>query len=286
MGGGSEVAMDAAQMVLLDNSFHSIVVAIESGRLLFSNLRKVLLFLLPAGTFSEIVPVLLNIYFGLPSPLSAFQMIVICILTDLAPSLSMMLEKSEGHLLSLPPRVVGRDRLADKKLLAFAYGFLGVFECFFSLIMFFSYMYRYANLEPKDLFFAFNNWSDGYKGYTIAQLNNFLYTGQTVTFVALVMVQTFGNVYMTRTARLSIFQSLPFLKKFRNLWQIGAQASSVVIMMLMIYVPFIQTIFFASPIPVEYYFLPLGFCVLFVAMDEIRKLLYRKGIPFFVRTAW
>ena len=75
MGGGSEVAMEAAQMVLLDNSFNSMLIAIENGRLVFDNLRKVILYLLPAGSFSEVVPIVLNIYFGVPMPLSAFQMI-------------------------------------------------------------------------------------------------------------------------------------------------------------------------------------------------------------------
>ena len=135
MGGGSEVAMEAAQMVLLDNSFNSLVVAIENGRLVFDNLRKVILYLLPAGSFSEVVPVILNIYFGVPSPLSAFQMICICVLTDMAPSLAMMLEKSEGDLLQRPPRKIGRDRLVDLKLLLFSYFFLGVFESFFSKLM-------------------------------------------------------------------------------------------------------------------------------------------------------
>ena len=62
MGGGSEVAMDAAQMVLLDNSFTSIVVAIKNGRLVFKNLRKVILYLLPAGSFAEAVPIVGKIF--------------------------------------------------------------------------------------------------------------------------------------------------------------------------------------------------------------------------------
>ena len=122
MGGGSEVAMETAQMVLLDKSFNSLVMAIENGRLVFDNLRKVILYLLPA----EVIPVVLNIYFGIPSPLSAFKMICICVLTDMSLSLAMMLEKSEGDLLKKPPRKVCQDRLVDMKLLLFSYFFLGV----------------------------------------------------------------------------------------------------------------------------------------------------------------
>ncbi len=161
MGGGSEVAMEAAQMVLLDNSFNSMVVAIENGRLLFNNLRKVILYLLPAGSFSEVVPIVLNIYFGVPIPLSAFLMICICVVTDMGPSLCMMLEKSEGDLLLKPPRIIGQDRLVDKTLLLFSYFFLGVFESFFAILMYFTYMYMYGGLQPKDVFFAFDKWTDG-----------------------------------------------------------------------------------------------------------------------------
>ena len=286
MGGGSEVAMEAAQMVLMDNSFNSMVIAIENGRLLFNNLRKVILYLLPAGSFSEVVPIILNIYFGVPMPLSAFQMICICVITDLGPSLAMMLEKSEGDLLKKPPRVLGKDRLVDKKLLLFAYFFLGVFESFFSNFMFFLYMYMHGNFTPSQVFLAYDKWTDGYLGRDQATLDRLVNTGQTVTFATLVMIQTFGNVFITRTRKLSLLQSLPFLKAHRNLWLFLAQASSVILMIIIIYVPFINNVFKTAPIPVEFYFIPLAFCVVFVALDEIRKLLLRKNVKLFVKTAW
>ena len=286
MGGGSEVAMEAAQMVLLDNSFNSMVVAIENGRLVFDNLRKVILYLLPAGSFSEVVPIILNIYFGVPLPLSAFQMICICVLTDMGPSLAMMLEKSEGDILERNPRVLGRDRLVDKKLLLFAYFFLGIFESFFSIAMFFLYLYTHGNLQPSQVFFAFDKWKDGYLGKTQEELDTLMFTGQTVTFTALVMIQTFGNVFITRTHKLSLFRSFPVVKSFRNLWTFLAQIISVILLAVLIYVPFINAIFNTRPIPVEFYFIPLAFCVVFIALDEIRKLLFRQGSKPFVVTAW
>jgi sodium/potassium-transporting ATPase subunit alpha len=262
------------------------VVAIENGRLVFNNLRKVILYLLPAGSFSEVVPILLNIYLGVPMPLSAFQMICICVLTDMGPSLAMMLEKSEGDLLNKPPRIIGKDHLVDKKLLLFSYIFLGVFESFFSILMFFLYLYMYGGLLPSQVFLAFNNWTGGYLGFTQAQLNELWYTGQTVTFAALVVIQTFGNVFITRTHYLSLFQSLPILKKHRNLWIFLAQASSILFLMLIIYIPFFNNVFHTRPIPVAFYFIPIGFCVVFIALDELRKLLVRKNVAIFSKTAW
>jgi sodium/potassium-transporting ATPase subunit alpha len=75
MGGGSDVAIEAADMVLLE-SFSSITIAIQRGRLVFDNLQKSILYLLPAGSFSELMPVLLNSIFGLPQILSNLQMCV------------------------------------------------------------------------------------------------------------------------------------------------------------------------------------------------------------------
>jgi len=74
IGGGSDAAMESAAMVLLDANFSSIVVALRQGRTVFDNLKKVCLYLLPAGSFSELTPVLANIYLGLPLPLSNFLM--------------------------------------------------------------------------------------------------------------------------------------------------------------------------------------------------------------------
>ena len=309
MGGGSEVAMEAAQVVLLDNSFNSMMIAIENGRLVFENLRKVVLYLLPAGSFSEVVPIILNIYIGVPLPLSAFQMIVICVLTDLGPSLAMMLEKGEGDILLKPPRVVGRDHLVDKKLLLYAYFFLGVFESFFSMLMYFLYMGIHAGLSPDKVFLAYDKWdttcvlsspylntttnsttssykNNCYYGKSGTDLQNYQNVGQTVTFATLVIVQTFGNVFITRTHKLSVFTSFPTRKAFRNLWVFLAQFSSIIFMIFVIYVPFCNSVFKTAPIPVEFYFIPLAFCIVFIGLDELRKLLYRRDIKPFSTTAW
>ncbi|KAJ2976707.1 hypothetical protein NQ176_g4791 [Zarea fungicola] len=99
---GSDVAIEAADLVLLDK-FDSIIEAIRLGRLVFQNLQKLIAYLLPAGSWSEIWPVLLNVFLGVPLPLSSFLMIIICVFTDLFLSLSLIMEKEEFDLLSLPP---------------------------------------------------------------------------------------------------------------------------------------------------------------------------------------
>lgn len=76
MGGGSDVAIEAADMVLLE-SFGAVVEAVRLGRMMFDNLRKTVAYLLPAGSFSEFWPVITNVLFGLPQVLSSFLMIII-----------------------------------------------------------------------------------------------------------------------------------------------------------------------------------------------------------------
>ena len=293
MGGGSEVAIEAAQVVLLDNSFDSILIAIENGRLVFENLRKVVLFLLPAGSFADLIPILLNIYLGMPLPLSAFQMIFISCLTDVAPSLAMMLEKSEGNIMYKMPRVVGRDHLVDWRLLLYAYFFLGIFESTLSIFMFFFYLNMYGGLKPSQVFFAYDKWNTScvlsnttignatltyscYYGYNGTDLKILQNVGQTVTFVTLVILQTFGNVFITRTHRLSLFQSFPLFKEYRNWWLFVAQFISVILMLFVIYVPWCNSVFDTAPIPIVFYFIPLCFCVCFITLDEIRKLILRQ----------
>lgn len=112
---GSDVAIEAADLVLLDK-FDSIVDAIRLGRLVFQNLQKVISYLLPAGSWSEIWPVLVNVFFGVPLPLSSFLMIIICVFTDLFLSLSLIMEKEEFDLMSLPPRNHKCDHLINLKM--------------------------------------------------------------------------------------------------------------------------------------------------------------------------
>jgi sodium/potassium-transporting ATPase subunit alpha len=90
MGAGSEVAREAADIVLTDSKFSSIVVGIENGRMAFDNMKKVILYLIPAGTFAELLPILAYVFFGVPQMLSSFLMICVCVGTDIFPSLAMI----------------------------------------------------------------------------------------------------------------------------------------------------------------------------------------------------
>lgn len=120
--------------------FSSIVTAVEYGRLTFDNLKKTILYLIPAGSFSELLPILFNVILGLPQILSSIQMILICVVTDVLPAISMCFEKPEAGLLKRKPRNTKKDRLVDWKLLFHAYFFLGTMESLAANALSFAYL--------------------------------------------------------------------------------------------------------------------------------------------------
>ncbi|KAL4732705.1 hypothetical protein ACLX1H_001724 [Fusarium chlamydosporum] len=271
---GSDVAMEASDLVLLDR-FDSIIDAMRLGRLVFQNLQKVISYLLPAGSWSEIWPVILNVWFGVPLPLSAFLMIIICVFTDLFLSLSLIMEKEEFDLLSLPPRNHKRDHLINTKIYTQAYLFTGFMETITAHAMFFLYMWKYAKISASDLFFLFEGYSEGYHGYTQEELVKFNNTGQCVYFVTLVFLQ-WGNILAVRNRRLSIFQADPFTKAHRNPWLILSMLISLCIAIFVTEVPGIQNLFDTESVPIEFWLIPIPLGLGILMVDEIRKFFVRK----------
>lgn len=283
---GSDVALEAADLILLDN-FAAIIDAIRLGRLVFQNLQKVISYLLPAGSWSEIWPVLLNVFLGVPLPLSSFLMIIICVFTDLFLSLSLIMEKEEFDLLTLPPRNHKRDHLINLKIYAQSYLFIGVMETLCAHAMFFLYYYRHAGIPAHALFLAFESYSDGFYGYTQSELEYFNTVGQSVYFVTLVILQ-WGNILSIRNKRVSILTADPiFSKERRNPWLLCSMGISLAIAVFVTLEPGIQRIFGTEAVPLEFWFLPLPLALGILVVDEGRKVVVR-GWPggWVARIAW
>ncbi|KAJ3357312.1 hypothetical protein GGF32_001106 [Allomyces javanicus] len=266
MGSGSDVAMAASAMVLLDSNFSSIVEALRQGRVVFENLKKVCMYLLPAGTFSELMPVLMNLFLGVPLPLSGFLMIVICIMTDVGPSIALMYEDAESNLLDRPPRRPSKDNMVDAKLLLHAYLFLGVIQSTIAHGMFFLYMTREWGLVPGDLFFAFDQYADGFGGLSQADLEKANAGGQCVYFATLLLLQ-FGNLQATRLRRSSMLHHPPT----RNPVLFIAMLVSLTIALLVVYLPACNMVMGTVPIPAMYWFVPIPLAVIIPLFDELRK---------------
>jgi len=133
---GTEVSKEAADMILLDDNFASIVNGVEEGRLIFDNLKKSIAYTL-SSNIPEISPFLSFITIGIPLPLSTVLILCIDLGTDMVPAISMAWENKEADIMKRPPRDQKKDRLVTKKLVCFAYLQIGVIQ---AIAGFYSYM--------------------------------------------------------------------------------------------------------------------------------------------------
>ncbi|KAJ6788631.1 hypothetical protein PWT90_09441 [Aphanocladium album] len=271
LGSGSDIAMEAADMVLLD-SFSSIVIAVQYGRVVFDNLKKVIAYLLPAGSFSEFWPVITNVAFGLPQILSSFLMIIICCFTDCVAATVLSYEKPEADVLHRRPRNVKKDRLVNWQLIFQAYGIIGMTETLASFAMSYWYLER-KGIAFKDLWFSFGKIPD----YVTEEYYNARLTeASSIYFVNLVVMQWF-NLMAVRCRRLSIFQHPPaFNRATQNLYLFPAILFALCMAFLWCYPPAIQRVIITAPVPVEYWFLPFAFGIYIIFIDEMRRFFVRK----------
>lgn len=184
------------------------------------------------------------------------------------------METEEFDLLSLPPRRPKKDHLVNLKIYAQAYGFIGVMETVCAHAMYFVYMWRYAGIPASSLFGAFENYGDGFYGYSQDDLNNFLNTGQCVYFVTLVIMQ-WANLMSVRNKKVSILQANPFFGKRKNLYIPAGMALSLVIAVFVTMEPGMQNLFGTATVPIEFWFLPIPLAVGLLIMDELRKVVVR-----------
>lgn len=103
LGSGTDVAKDAADLVILDDNFQTIVASIKEGRVIFDNITKTVFYLV-AASFAEIILVIISILFGLPPILTAAQILWINLVTDTFPNLALTQEPQEATLMQEPPR--------------------------------------------------------------------------------------------------------------------------------------------------------------------------------------
>lgn len=187
---GTDVSKEAASIILMDDNFISIVKGIERGRLAFENLKKIIAYLIPAGSFSEATPIIANVFLGMPLPLSSFLMIIICMFTDVFGSITLVYEKCEEDVMCRPPRNVKTDKLVDFRLMRYAFFQIGMYESLVGFFMYFFAVKEFSqhSIRPKHLVFAWERFTlEGeYAGVqTLAERTDILFHGQTAFFVAL-----------------------------------------------------------------------------------------------------
>lgn len=124
---GSDVSKQAADMILLDDNFASIVTGVEEGRLIFDNLKKSIAYTLTSN-IPEISPFLIFILCDIPLPLGTVTILCIDLGTDMVPAISLAYEKAESDIMKRKPRDPLKDKLVNERLISLAYGQIGMMQ--------------------------------------------------------------------------------------------------------------------------------------------------------------
>jgi magnesium-transporting ATPase (P-type) len=146
---GTEVAKDAADMILLDDNFASIVNGVEEGRIIFDNLKKSIAYTL-SSNIPEIAPFLLHQTIGIPLPLTTVMILLVDLGTDLAPAISLAHEGKEADIMQRPPRDPERDNLVTWRLISFSYLQIGILQAIAGFYAYFCVLFEWG-LEPKHI---------------------------------------------------------------------------------------------------------------------------------------
>ncbi|KAJ5078231.1 intein-containing sodium/potassium-transporting atpase subunit alpha precursor [Anaeramoeba ignava] len=269
---GSDVSKEAADMILLDDNFSSIVNGVEEGRIIFDNLKKTIAYTLTSN-IPEIVPFLLFIIISIPLPLTTVLMLCIDLGTDIFPAISLAYEKAEQDIMKRKPRNAKTDRLVTYKLISFSYLQIGMIQAFASLFTYFVVLGNYG-FKPQELLFLNKDWVSKSKiinGLDYAKRVNALKNAQTAVFVSIVIVQ-WSCLLISKTRRLSIFH-----QGMRNhILNLGLFTETLLAAVLT-YIPWINPIFGTQPIRFVYWLPALPFSLYILVYDELRKYFMRRN---------
>ena len=240
VGSGTDVTKETADLVLLDDDFQTIVAAVEEGRTIFENIRKVLLYIL-SNSFSEIILVGGSIFLGLPLPVTAAQILWVNLVQDSLPSFALSFEGGEQELMKDKPRRPSAPILdREMKLLIFVIGLID------DLIIFLLYM-------------VFWNIS-----------GDIVYT-HTIVFAAL-GTNSLLFVFSCRSFRIPIWEK----GIFPNRYLLGAVIFALLMMLAAIYWPFMQSVLKTTPLGLDAWLILVPLAFIPVLGVEVVKWVYNR----------
>lgn len=291
---GSAVAKEAADVVLLDDNFASIVTGIREGRLLFANLKKSIAYSL-AHLTPEVVPVLMWGFAGVVQPQGSMLALCIDLLTELIPATSFVFEEAESMIMEMPPRNPRTDKLTSFNLLFYAYGQAGLIVTCGCLFYFFRAFQHYG-ISPLQVMNNNNKFfpaesdarvvvtSDGQESYTPHEQQDILQSIQAGWYLMIVIGQV-SHLFQCRTAHMSIFKHGLFRNQMAN---VGAVVA-VILGCFVVYCPGINMVVSAKyPVSIEVFYGALVVTTAMWIFGEGRKALIRNYPEnFFVKfMAW
>jgi len=243
LGAGSDVSHEIADIVLLDNNLSTISAAVHQGRLIFDNIRKVVIYLM-VDSFSEIVLILFSLLVGAPLPMTAVQILWINLVTDGFPDVALTMEPAEVGIMKELPRPRGEPVInREMKILIFIIGLItdiGLFSLYLVLLK--------SGIELSHI--------------------------RTIMFTAL-GIDSLLYVFSVRTLRGSLFTTNPF----RNPWLLGAVVIGFVIQLSALYVPPLQKLLSTVPLTTQDWLIivPLSL-IKIVCIEGAKGVFFRKKV--------
>lgn len=243
---GTDVAKEAADIILLDDNFASIVTAVELGRSVYANIRRFATYVFTSN-MAEAVPFVVSFLSrgAIPLPLTVMQVLAVDLGTDMLPALALGAEPAEPDVMSNPPRDKSRP-LLDRMLLCKALLWYGAIEGLAGMLCFFHFT--------------------GFAAPAAASYQ----TATTMTFLGIVMGQI-GAVLCCRTVRSSIFSR----RFFANPLVFAAIGAEILVLLAVMYLPPLARVFGTTPIAPEMWLFALIFVPAMIVLDELRKLIAR-----------
>ena len=262
---GTDVAKETADMVLTDDNYASIVAAVEQGRIIYSNIRKFVFFLLSSNV-AEIMIIFLATLAGLPAPLTAIQLLWLNLITDGAPALALAMEKGDPDIMDQKPRaksepIVNRSMGIGIVIQTIVQtgAVLGAF------VMGLVWHLEAGAIIPSGAnvlsFVLAHDW----RGIDVQ-------TAETMAFVTLSLAELF-RAYTVRSERASIFT----IGIFSNKYMQYAVGLSISLLLIVCAVPFLQPIFNTHFLSVREWSVVLGLALMPAVAEEITKFFLRRS---------
>ncbi len=250
---GTEVARQAALIVLSDDNFATIIDAVEEGRRVYDNVRKFIFYIL-SHSVPEVAPFVLYALSGgaIPLPITVMQLLAIDLVTDTLPALALSREPGEPGLMQRPPRGRGEGVIRGS-LLWRAWGLVGIVSAALVLVGFFVVLVH-------------GGWSFHDPTGVGSPLHGVYVQATTVAWLGIVACQV-GTAIAART-QLASLRSIGFFSNPLLLWAIGAELTLTA---AIIYVPVLQRVFDTAPLPLWQVALVLPFPFIVWGVDEARR---------------
>lgn len=250
---GTEVAKEAADMVLMDDNFATIVNAVEEGRTVFGNIKQFITYILTSNV-PEMLPFIAFVLLGVPLPLTVVLILSIDLGTDLLPALGLGVESPEHDVMKYPPRP-RTESLLTKAMLLRSYGVMGIIEAAAGFYCYFTVLYDGGWVWGQSL-----------------AMNDPLYLRAVTAFFVSIVICQIANVMVCRTRSESVFSK----GLLSNRLVLAGIATEIALVWMIVSNPYAQRVFGTVHLSADELLMSWPFAILMVAVEEARKMLLRR----------